>query len=180
MNGRNISRTFGYMPRLTLRMVPNYYSRPVLHKQAAGRLNRHVEIVDHNKRKRQVMNQTTNQFGVTVTTPVSFFGQPGQPGQQSSTVSSFYGQNYYGQPTQTSMNSMNSMSVMNQMNPMGPVSLNPNNPGYNGIMVMNSNLSIYDQYNQAGNTINVPYDGPNISPKLPQDEVKLKINNYLN
>jgi hypothetical protein len=166
MNGRNISRTFGYMPRLTLRMVPNYYSRPVLHKQAAGRL----------QRKRQIMNQTTNQFGVPLTTPVSFYGQPGQPGQQSSTVSSFYAQNYYGQPTQTPLNSMNSMGVMNQMNPMGPGSLNPNNPGYNGVMGINTNLSIYDQYNQAGNTINVPYDGPNISPKLPQDEVYFKLN----
>lgn len=172
MNGRNLSRTFGYMPRLTLRVVPNHYSRQLSHKQP-GQIN-----------KRQIMPTTTqnsfygqqgnqNLYGQSTTpyygpptTPSSFYGQ-------QSTSSSFYGQQpaYFGQPTTKYYGPPTPPGMVNPtLNPM--YGANPMNSGMNSTQ---SDLSIYDQYNTMyGSSSGLqPYDGPNISPKLPQDELYL-------
>lgn len=172
MNGRNVSRTFGYMPRLVLRVVPNHYSRLVFSKQASGRVNRDTgrkseeENIDSRRKKRQMAT--------------SYYGPPTTPGPY---VSSSTLTNYYGPPTTSSFYNQNYAQPTASLNyPPGGMP-----PGYNANSMQNSmygsvgggvnqtsSYSIYDQYaTMFGVNNNAPYDGPSISPKLPQDELFL-------
>ena len=167
MNGRNVSRTFGYMPRLILRVVPNHYSRLLFSKQASGRVNREAgqkseeENIDSRRKKRQM---TT-----------SYYGPPTTPGPyaSSSTLA-----NYYGQPTSSSFYNQNyaqPTAPLNYQSGSMPPGYNVNSNSVYGGVNQSSSQSIYEQYaNLFGADNNVPYDGPSISPKLPQDEVSIK------
>ena len=117
--GKNITSmiTFGFQPRLSLRMVPNFFNR---------QLEQTTSNVNSRRRKRQNNQFNNNQF--------------------------------------------NNNDNNNQFNNNNQFANNNNQAGLEN----QSELNLYEQHEEIyGKKPN--YEGPPISPKLPQDEVNLII-----
>ena len=161
-DGRNITSamTFGFRPRLTVRMVPNFYNRQLV-QGATGGPNTGVV-----RRRRQLFqtqpNSSTNTFGQNQNNqfgqnPNNQFGSNSQdPLLKAGATNTQFGQNQFDQFGQST----------NQFG-QGP------SDRVDQFGKSNSESNLYEQDQELYGT-SANYDGPAISAKMPQDEVRLE------
>lgn len=140
-DGKNVtsSMTFGFRPRLSVRMVPNFYNRQLM-KSSGSTVN--------NRRKRQF--NPNNQFN-------------NNNSQNNMNQNNPNNQNQFNQN-----NNQNNQFNQNNNNQFNQLDQNRQN----GIQGSDSELNLYEQHQEMYGQQQTNYDGPPISSKLPQDEVR--------
>jgi uncharacterized surface protein with fasciclin (FAS1) repeats len=156
-NGMNVTEalTFGFQPRLQLRMVSNFYNR---------QLDETVSMNTNVRRKRQYTSQN-NSNGQNNNQN----NQNNQNGQNNKNQNNQFPNNN-AQNKQFPNNNMNMNNNMNTNNNFNTVNGN-RNPS-------NSESNLYEQYEEIYGKQQA-YQGPPISPKLPQDELYLLNNGII-
>lgn len=151
-DGKNVTSamTFGFRPRLSVRMVPNFYNRQLM--QSSG-------STVNNRRKRQF--NPNNQFN-------------NNNSQNNMNQNNPNNQNQFNQ-NNNQFNQNNNQFNQNNNNQFNQNSNNQFDQNrQNGMQGSDSELNLYEQQQEIYGQQNANYDGPQISSKLPQDEVRPK------
>ena len=68
MNGQNISQTYGYMPRLSIQVVSNFYSRqPSVYTATSSRRKRQTNVINSTVSPNSIYDQYSTLYGTPVT-----------------------------------------------------------------------------------------------------------------